>query len=167
MAAKMAGASEIICIDTNPNKFALAMELGCTRTINALDSDIVREVKDITNGGVDYAFEISGAKPATTTANAITFKGGEVICVGLGASNDMYQYAHAALVSEEKVIRGSFMGSCNVERDVPICIRMYKEGRLPVEKLKSRSMGFDDLNSALDRLDRGEVVRQMLMPNAA
>jgi Zn-dependent alcohol dehydrogenase len=167
MAAKIAGASEIIGIDTNPGKFPLAVELGCTRTLNALDADLSATVKDLTDGGVDFSFEISGSKAAMATANAITCKGGEIVCVGLGASNDMYQYAHAALVSDEKVFRGSFMGGCNAERDIPIFIRMYQDGRLPVHKLKSRTMGFDDLNLSLDRLDRGEVVRQMLLPNAA
>jgi alcohol dehydrogenase len=122
-------------------------------------------VKDVTGGGVDFAFEISGSKTAMTLANAITCKGGEIVCVGLGATNDLYQYAHAGLVSEEKVFRGTLMGSCIPERDVPRYIRMYQDGRMPVDRLKSQSMGFSDLNLSLDRLDRGEVVRQILLPH--
>jgi threonine dehydrogenase-like Zn-dependent dehydrogenase len=49
-----------------------------------------------------FAFEISGVKPAMAAANAITRKGGEIICVGLGATNDLYQYAHTMLVAEER-----------------------------------------------------------------
>lgn len=167
MAAKVAGASQIIGIDLLDAKFPLATELGCTHTINARDPKIVETVKDLTGGGVDFAFEVSGSKPAMTTAYSITAKGGEIVCIGLGATGDLYQYAHAGLVAEEKVIRGSFMGSSNAERDIPLLIQMYKDGRMPVNKLKSKSMGFGDLNEALDLLDRGEVVRQILLPNAA
>jgi Zn-dependent alcohol dehydrogenase len=164
MAARISGASEIVGIDINTDKFALANELGCTHTLLATDPDIVAKVKDLTRGGVDYAFEISGAKPAMTTAFAIVRKGGDVVCVGLGASGDLYQYPHASLVAEEKAIRGSLMGGGVADRDIPQLLRFYQEGRLPVDRLKSSTMGFEALNVALDRLDSGSVVRQILLP---
>jgi Zn-dependent alcohol dehydrogenase len=143
MAAKIAGASEIIGIDINDSKFALATELGCTHTLSALDPNLVATVKDLTQGGVDYSFEISGSKPAMTSAYAITRKGGEVVCVGLGATGDLYQYPHASLVAEEKAIRGSLMGSGVADRDIPMLLRLYQDGKLPVDRLKSSTMGFD------------------------
>ncbi|MBU6497262.1 MAG: alcohol dehydrogenase catalytic domain-containing protein [Rhodospirillales bacterium] len=165
MAARVAGASSIIGIDLKDEKFALARELGCTHTISARDPDAVQTIKDLTRGGVDFCFEISGAKPAMTMANAITCKGGEVICVGLGATTDMYHYAHALLVGEEKAFRGSLMGGGLAERDIPMLLRLYRDGRLQVDRLMSRTMKFDELNRSLDLLDRGEVVRQILLPN--
>lgn len=165
MAARISGAAEIIGIDILESKFPLALELGCTRTLLALDPKLVETVKDLTRGGVDFAFEISGSKAAMASANAITRKGGEIVCVGLGASSDLYQYAHAALVSEEKVFRGSLMGSSLAERDIPLYLEFFQQGKMPVDRLKSGSMGFDQLNLSLDLLDRGEVVRQVLLPN--
>jgi Zn-dependent alcohol dehydrogenase len=165
MAAKLSGASEIIGIDVHDGKFSLAMELGCTRTLSALDPNLVATVKDLTNGGVDFAFEVSGAKPAMAAANALTRKGGEIVCVGLGASNDMYQYAHAALVSEEKVFRGSLMGSGVADRDIPMLLRLFQDGKLPVDRLKSGTIGFERLNVGFDLLDAGGVVRQILLPH--
>jgi alcohol dehydrogenase len=122
-------------------------------------------VRDLTRGGVDFAFEISGAKSAMATANAITCKGGDVVCVGLGASGEMYQYPHTTLVAEQKGIRGSLMGAGVAERDIPLYIEFYKSGRMPVDRLKSATMGFAELNVSLDRLDSGDVVRQMLLPH--
>jgi len=165
MAAKIASASEIIGIDLLEDKFPLARELGCTSTFAARDPDLVAKVKDLTQGGVDFAFEISGAKPAMGTANAITRKGGEIVCVGLGATQDLYQYPHAMLVAEEKSFRGSLMGGGMALRDIPLYLDFFKAGRMPVDRLKSNTMGFDELNVSLDRLDRGEVVRQILLPN--
>lgn len=165
MAARISGASEIIGIDIKDAKFPLAKELGCTYTISALDPDIVETVRDLTQGGVDFAFEVSGSKPAMKSANDITRRGGEVVCVGLGAFGDLYQYDHASLVAEEKVFRGSFMGSCVPERDLPRYLKYYQAGRMPVDRLKSGTMRFDQLNHNLDLLDRGEVVRQVLLPH--
>lgn len=167
MAARIAGASQIIGIDINEAKFPLARELGCTHTFSARDADIVPAIKDLTHGGVDYAFEISGAKPALATAFGILCKGGEVIAVGLGATTDLYQYAHAVLVSDQKSIRGSMMGSGPPGRDIPRYIGMFQDGRLPVDRLKSGTMAFADLNRNLDLLDQGSVLRQVLLPHGA
>jgi alcohol dehydrogenase len=165
MAARIAGASTIIGIDIQASKFALAEELGCTHTLLATDPKLVETVKDLTQGGVDFAFEISGAKPAMASATAITRKAGEIICVGLGATGELYQYAHAQLVSEEKAFRGSLMGSGVAERDLPLYLKFFLEGRMPVDRLMSGTMNFDQLNLNLDLLDRGEVVRQVLLPH--
>ena len=165
MAAKISGASKIIGIDIHESKFALARELGCTHTLSALDTKLVETVKDLTQGGVEFSFEISGAKPAMASAIAITRKGGEIVCVGLGATGDMYQYAHAQLVTEEKVIRGSLMGGGQPERDMQQLLTYFLDGRLPVDRLKSGTMTFDQINYNLDQLDRGEVVRQILLPH--
>jgi len=165
MAAKIAGASEIIGIDVNDGKFALAAELGCTLTVSALDPKLLEKVKDLTQGGVDFVIEVSGNKAAMASAIAMARKGGEIVCVGLGASGEMFQYAHAGLVAEEKVFRGTFMGSCVPERDLPIYLKFFKDGKLPVDRLLSGTMSFDQLNLNLDLLDQGKVLRQILLPH--
>lgn len=165
MAAKVAGATTIVGIDINEGKFPLARELGCTHTVSARDPNLVEQVKDLTRGGVDFAFEISGSRPAMATAIAITCKGGEIVGVGMGSSGELYEYAHTALVAEEKVIRGSLMGSCVPERDIPQYLAYYQQGRMPVDRLRSGTMGFDELNLSLDRLQQGAVLRQLLLPH--
>ena len=165
MAARASSASDIIGIDVNPQRFELARELGCTMTLLANDPDLVAQARERSGGGVDFAFEISGSPAAMATANAITRKGGEVVCVGLGSVSQLYQYSHASLVLEEKVFRGTFMGSCVPERDIPRFVRLYQDGKLPVDRVLSGTMGFADLNAGLDRLDRGDAVRQILLPH--
>lgn len=165
MAARIAGASRIIGIDIMESKFALAKELGCTDTILASDPGIVEAVRDLTGGGVDFAFEVSGNRAALMTACDITRRGGETVGVGLGATGELYAYSHDRLVTEEKVLRGAFLGSCVSERDIPTYLGFLQDGRLPVDRLMSGSMSFDDLNANLDTLDRGQVLRQVLLPN--
>jgi Zn-dependent alcohol dehydrogenase len=165
MAARIAGASEIIGVDINENKFELAKELGCTHTFSARDPQLIDDVKELTRGGVDFAFEVSGSQAAVAAAYAVTRKGGEIVGVGLGATGQLYEYPHTALVSEEKVIRGSFLGGSVPVRDIPLYLEFFQEGRLPVDRLKSGTMKFDQLNNALDVLDRGEAIRQILLPH--
>ena len=164
MAARIRGAQHIIGIDVNESKFALAKELGATEVFNASAPDLVQRIRDLTNGGVDYSFEVAGNKSAMATAYGITCRGGQVVCVGLGKTGELYQYPAGELVTEEKVIRGSFMGSCVPKRDIPRYLDLYRDRSLPVDRLKSEVIGFDRLNVSLDLLSRAEVVRQILHP---
>ena len=166
MAAKLAGASRIIGVDIVEAKFPLAGELGCTDVFNGTDPEIAAKIRDLTGGGVEWCFEISGARPAMKTAWDLTRKGGEIICVGFGSFSDMYDYPHALLVGQEKVIRGSIMGSAVAARDIPRYLQFFLDGRLPVDRLKSGEIGFADLNANLDALHHGAVLRQVLRPNA-
>lgn len=167
MAARIAGAAQIFGIDINAGKFQLARDLGATETVLATDPEIVQKVRDLSNGGVDFVFDMTGNPQAVAMGSAITARGGDVVCVGLGASDTLFQYVHAALVTEERALRGSFMGSTVPERDIPYYIGLYKAGKMPVDRLKTSEISFAELNRSLDQLDRGEVVRQILTPHAA
>lgn len=165
MAAREAGASRIIGIDVLPGKFGLAAAVGATDCFDARDPEIVQKVLDLTNGGVDHAFEISGNLGALEMAQKITVRGGEVVGVGVGKSTAMFTVPHLPWVCEERVLRGSFMGGGVPQDDVPRYVDMYLRGRLPVDKLRSEHISFDQLNHALDQLNNGAVVRQILLPH--
>jgi alcohol dehydrogenase len=165
MAAREAGASQIIGIDVLPSKFDLARAVGATECIDARDVDAVQKVRDLTNGGVDHAFEISGNLQALDMAQAVAVRGGEVIGVGVGKSSATFAVAHLAWVCEERVLRGSFMGGGVPQDDIPKYVDMYLRGRLPVDRLRSEHIGFDRLNEGFDLLHGGGVVRQILLPH--
>jgi alcohol dehydrogenase len=69
------------------------------------------------------------------------------------------------MVSDEKSILGSYMGSCVPERDIPRFLRMYRRGKLPVGRLRSGFVALEGINAAFDRLAEGGVLRQILRPN--
>ena len=77
---------------------------------------------------------------------------------------DRFSFNHSDLVAQEKSILGSYMGSCVPVRDVPRFLNLFKQGRLPVEKLIDDKISFDQLNEGFDKLDSGKVVRQILVP---
>ena len=64
-----------------------------------------------------------------------------------------------------KAIKGSYMGSCVPVRDIPRFISLYKQGRLPVDKLISRKVTLDEVNEGFDRLQNGETIRQICVPH--
>jgi len=166
LAAGAAGAAQVVAIDTNPTKLALARELGATDSVNAAEPGAVEQVKALTNGGVDYAFECAGAIPAMEAAYAVTARGGMVVSAGLPAPQRRFAYPHAALVSDERQIRGSYMGSAVPQRDIPRFLALFQRGKLPVDRLFSGTLLLEEINLGFDRLADGAAVRQVLTPNA-
>jgi len=164
MGAKVAGADQVIGIDIDERKLAKAIDVGATHSFVANDPDLLEKVRDLTSGGVDFAIELAGAIGAMRTAYNLVRRGGSVVTAGLSPAGQDFSFEHATLVAEEKSILGSYMGSCVPVRDIPRFISLQQQGRLPVEKLVDEHITFDQINEAFDRLDRGEVVRQILVP---
>ncbi len=162
----VAGAERIVAVDLNADKLRLARELGATDTFLAGNADVVEEIRAATGGGLDYVIETAGAIPAMNLAYGITARGGMVVSAGLPATNASFSYLHTALVSDEKSIRGSYMGSCVPKRDIPRYIGLYQRGKLPVHKLRSSTITFDQINAGFDLLAEGAVLRQVLLPHA-
>jgi Zn-dependent alcohol dehydrogenase len=167
LGAVMGGAGQIIAVDINPERLGLARQLGAHHTVDAREKDHVQQILDLSGGGVDFAFELAGAIPALDTAYKSLARGGEVILAGLAPSTATYELPAGALVTDEKAVRGSYMGSCVPVRDIPRFIEAYRAGRLPVDRLISRSVGFDEVNAGFDRLDDAQAIRQILTPHAA
>ncbi len=169
MGAKVAGAEKIIAVDISDDRLGLARQLGATHTVNARDADHVQQILDISNGGVDYAFEFSGTIAATETCYKSLRAGGEVIVVGLvpntGPNMKLFSFNPSDIVNSEKAIRGSYMGSCVPVRDIPRYIELYRQGRLPVDQLINRSISFDEVNEGFDLLADGLAIRQILEPH--
>jgi alcohol dehydrogenase len=163
MAAIAAGARDVIAIDVLPAKLERARELGATRVFDARDPEVVAQVKAATGGGVDYAFEMAGAVPALELAYRITRRGGTTVSAGLPNPAAIWPLQAVSMIAEERTIKGSYIGSCVPSRDVPRFVAMFRAGRLPVDQLLSETIGLDDLNQALDRLARGESVRQVIV----
>jgi alcohol dehydrogenase len=163
LGAHAAGASRIIAIDVSEDKLCLARQLGATDTFNARDSKCVEAVRDATSGGVAFAFEMSGVPAALSTAYSILRRGGLVVVASLPEPKQTFSVPIAAMVSDERGIKGSYMGSCAPQRDLPVFLELYRRGRLPVNRLRSGTVTLDTINEGFDRLARGETVRDVLV----
>ena len=164
MGARLREARRIIAIDLSDAKLAIAQGLGATDVFNAGDERCAEAVRDATQGGVEFAFEMAGSAKAFELAYRITRRGGTTVTAGLSHPQALFSVPHVGIVAEERSIKGSYLGSCVPARDIPRYIEWYQSGRLPVDRLLSGTLALEDINLGFDRLARGEVLRQTVLP---
>lgn len=163
LAAVAGGARKVVALDLNESKLALARELGATATINASDPDAAEQVRSLTKGGVDYAFEMAGAIPAMELAWRITRRGGTTVTAGLPHPDKRFALPPVQLVGEERTLRGSYIGSAVPARDIPRYVEMYQRGKLPVNRLMGEKLALEDINRGFDRMASGMAMRDVVL----
>lgn len=162
--ARIAGARMIIGVDVHDHKLETAYELGATHTINGARKDAVNEIRELTNGGVDYAFEAIGLKVAAEQCFKALRPGGTATIIGMIPLGQKVELDGSAFLSEKK-IQGSSMGSNRFKVDMPKYIDFYMQGRLKLDEMITRRMPLEDLNEAFRAMKAGEVARQVLVFN--
>ncbi|MFI0419494.1 Zn-dependent alcohol dehydrogenase [Spongiactinospora sp. 9N601] len=160
--ARLSGATTILAVDPLPAKRDLARRLGATDA--CAPGDLEETLANVTGGtGVDHAFEVVGTSTAIRSAWKAARRGGDVIVVGAGASDDMFSVSAFNLLFEGKNLLSSVYGGADVRRDFPYLTRLWKAGRLDLESLISARIKLSDLNEAVTALTDGEVLRQMVL----
>ncbi|MFN2538145.1 MAG: zinc-binding dehydrogenase [Mycobacteriales bacterium] len=161
MGAALAGADPLVAVDPVAEKRELALALGAT---HAIPPGSVEEVRDLTGGGARYVVEAVGHEQAMADAFEMTARGGSTVMVGLPHPLRMLSVPAVQLVAEARKVLGSYMGSAAPQRDIPRLVRLWQDGRLPVERLTSAVLDLEDTPKALDDLAAGTAVRQVLVP---
>ncbi len=161
LGAVAAGASTVIAVDPLAEKLALARTLGATATVAAGPS-AAEEIRDLTRGGVDFAFEMAGVPAAFDTAWRATRRGGMVVTAGLPHPDQRWALPLTQLVAEERTVRGSYIGSCVPIRDIPRYIALFQQARMPVDRLLGQIHPFEDINLGFEQLAAGATLRQLV-----
>jgi S-(hydroxymethyl)glutathione dehydrogenase / alcohol dehydrogenase len=159
--ARIAGAAEILAVDMNPDKLEEAKAFGATHACTPGDVDQMKVA--ITGGdGFDFALECIG-KPATMrAAYDQTRRGGTTVIVGVGRMDEFVQFSAFELFFNEKTLVGSYYGGTDVRADFHRLLRLYKAGKLHLDRMITRRIKIDEINDALRAMERGEVVRQVI-----
>lgn len=163
MALKLFSCARVIAVDINPDKLQLAADFGATDLINAHDENPVEAVRRITSGaGADYSVEAAGLSTTIEQAFQSVRRGGG-LCVfashpeqGSRITLDPYELICG------KQIQGSWGGNTDPDRDLPRFAQLYREGRLPLEKLITRRYTLAQINEALDDLEHKRVGRPLI-----
>lgn len=163
LGALASGASPVVAVDVNEDKLTLARSLGPVQTVDAAAPDAVDQVRALTHGGADFAFEMAGAVRALEAAWKMTRRGGTTVTAGLPPPDAALPVNVVSLVGEERTLKGSYIGTCVPSRDIPRYVALYRQGRLPVDRLMSGTLRLDDINAAFDRLADGQAVRQVVL----
>ena len=161
--ARIAGAGRIFAVDQFENKLAMARKFGATHTIDASQSDPVKEIKTLTEGrGADYSFEAVGLKKLAEQCFECIRPGGTATIIGMIPFGQKVELDGAAFLSERK-IQGTLMGSNRFRIDMPKYINYYLDGRLNLDDMISRRGKIEDINEAFRAMKAGEVARSVLM----
>lgn len=163
LGALVAGASEVIAIDLDDSKLALAKELGASHTFSSAEDDCVNTIKALSNGGVDCAIEMAGSEKALEFAYQITRRGGTTVTGGLAHPDRKVSLQQVSLVAEERTLKGSYVGSCVPVRDVARYVSLFRQGKLPVDKLLSATLRLDQINEGFETLAAGKAIRQVIL----
>ncbi|MGH3037148.1 MAG: zinc-binding dehydrogenase [Gaiellaceae bacterium] len=162
-AARLAGAGPILGVDTRPEKLALAERLGASDTVQATaKDDAAAAVRELTGGGVDYAFEAIGREETIRAAWDSLRSGGTAVVLGLPPKGATVTVDTWGFINE-KCLKGSFLGSAQIDVDVPRIVDLYHAGELKLDELVSDRILLADLPEAFERLRRGDALRQLVV----
>lgn len=160
--AAIAGAGRIIAIDRLASKLELAREFGATDLVDASAGDPVKQVMELTRGGVHHAIEAIGLKVTAEQAFNMLRRGGTATIIGMIPVGTMIELHGAAFLGEKK-IQGSLMGSNRFPVDMPRFVDFYMSGRLDLDRMISKRLKLEQVNEALEDLKKGEVARSVIL----
>jgi alcohol dehydrogenase len=161
--ARAAGARQIVAVDLAEDKLEQARSLGATHVVNAGQPDAVKQIRALSSGGVEFAFEFAGSIRALDLAWRVTRRGGTTVTAGLPPSTATLALPAVTLVGEERTLKGSYIGTCVPSRDIPRYLDLYQQGRLPVDRLLSGRLALDEINHGFDLLHEGKAIRQVVV----
>jgi S-(hydroxymethyl)glutathione dehydrogenase/alcohol dehydrogenase len=160
--ARLMSAAPIIAVDISPEKLDNAQRLGATHAVNALETDAVQAVKELTGGGVDYSFEAIGTKKTAEQAFAMLARGGTATVIGMVPMGVALDIPGAELFMHEKRLQGSLMGSNQFRTDMPWFIELYLDGRLKLDEMVSAHRPLDEINEGYDAMRGGIGTRTVI-----
>jgi NDMA-dependent alcohol dehydrogenase len=161
--ARLAGAGKIIAVDLSAEKMEMAREFGATDTIDP-QGDAVKQIFEMTGGmGVDYAFEVVGNGKLVEQCIKATRKGGNIVVVGVGRLDDKYSIRQPIMVFTAKTLMGSMYGGVNFKTDFPMYLELYRQGRLDLDSLVSKTYTLDEAMAAFDDLEKGANARGVIV----
>jgi len=162
--AVLAGATTVIGVDVDDRKLEWAREFGATHTVNSREQDPVEAIRAVTGGfGVDVAIEAVGLPAVYEQAFNARDLAGTVVLVGVPRPDMRLDLPMLDVFGRGGALKSSWYGDCLPERDFPTLISLYRQGRLPLDKFVSETIGLEDVEAAFARMERGEVLRSVVV----
>lgn len=161
--ARLAGASKIIAVDLDDRKLEWARGLGATHTVNGRTDDVVKAVQALTDGnGADVVIEAVGRPETYRQAFYARDLAGTVVLVGVPTPEMKLELPLLDVFGRGGALKSSWYGDCLPERDFPLLIDLYLQGRLDLDAFVSETIPLDGVEEAFARMERGEVLRSVV-----
>jgi S-(hydroxymethyl)mycothiol dehydrogenase len=165
--ARLAGAARIIAVDLDERKLAGALELGATHTIHArgLDHDgVVSAVQELTGGfGADVVIDAVGRPETWKQAFYARDLAGTVVLVGVPTPEMTLEMPLLDFFGRGGALKSSWYGDCLPSRDFPMLVDLHLQGRLPLDKFVSETIGLGDIEAAFEKMHSGDVLRSVVV----
>lgn len=165
MGSRLAGARRVIAVARDPRKLQLAADFGATDVINSTESDPVEAIRDLTGGfGADVCIEAVGHPEVFEQAFYARDHAGTVVQVGVPtAEMTMPPIPMAEFFGRGGALKPSWYGDSLPERDIPTYVDLYLQGKLDLDRFVSEQISLDDIEGAFRRMERGEVLRSVVV----
>src|SRR5688572_19893135 len=162
--AKLAGATTIIAVDIDENKIQMAKNLGATHGVNSREADPVEAIRALTNGnGADVVIEAVGRPETYKQAFYARDLAGRVVLVGVPTPEMTLELPLLDVFGRGGSLKSSWYGDCLPSRDFPMLIDLFLQGRLPLDRFVSEKIALDQVEEAFGRMERGEVLRSVVV----
>ncbi|MGQ4618816.1 S-(hydroxymethyl)mycothiol dehydrogenase [Nocardia sp. R7R-8] len=162
--ARLAGASKIIAVDRDEKKLAWARDLGATHTVDATDTDVVTAVQELTGGfGADVVIDAVGRPETWKQAFYARDLAGTVVLVGVPTPEMRLEMPLLDFFSHGGALKSSWYGDCLPDRDFPVLVDLYRQGRLPLEKFVTERIKIDEVEDAFHTMHAGNVLRSVVV----
>ncbi len=153
--ARLLNASRVIAVDILDNKLEFAYRFGATDVVNSRSEDAVEKIIELTDGGVDMAFDAFGHSMTTRDAYDATRKGGTCVVIGLAPEGSDAAIPMVDIVRNQKALVGSYYGSSSPHETFRTLLDFYRAGKLEIGGLALREYGLDEINEAYADLEHG------------
>ncbi|MGN2636821.1 S-(hydroxymethyl)mycothiol dehydrogenase [Nocardia takedensis] len=162
--ARLAGAKTIIAVDRDATKLEWAREFGATHTVNATTEDVVERIRELTDDfGADVVIEAVGRPETWKQAFYARDLAGTVVLVGVPTPDMTLDMPLIDLFSRGGALKSSWYGDCLPERDFPMLVDLYRQGRLPLEKFVTERIALDQVEEAFHAMHAGTVLRSVVV----
>ena len=162
--AHLAGAHTIVAVDLDDRKLEMAREFGATHTVNASNEDPVEAIRAVTGGnGVDVAIEAVGLPVTYQQAFEARDLAGTVVLVGVPNPEARLDLPMIEVFGRGGSLKSSWYGDCLPSRDFPMLVDLYLQGRLDLDRFVSETIDLDQVEEAFHRMERGEVLRSVVV----
>ncbi|MCA0291042.1 MAG: S-(hydroxymethyl)mycothiol dehydrogenase [Actinobacteria bacterium] len=161
--AKVVGATTIIAVDVDDRKLQWAKEFGATHTINSTSEDAVEKIRELTGSyGADVVVEAVGRPETYQQAFFARDLAGTVVLVGVPTPDLKLELPLIEMFGRGGSLKSSWYGDCLPTRDFPTLVSLYQQGRFPLDAFVSERIGLGDIESAFNKMHKGEVLRSVV-----
>ena len=162
--SRLAGAHTIIAVDIDDRKLEWAKGFGATHTVNSTQTDPVEAIRKLTGGnGADVVIEAVGNPATYQQAFFARDLAGTVVLVGVPSPDMKIELPMIEVFGRGGALKSSWYGDCLPTRDFPMYIDLHLQGRLDLEGFVSETIGIDDVEEAFHKMERGEVLRSVVL----